>query len=275
MIAFYDPQQHHGTLVSLRGSDAGTSALAYQACCLWCLGYPEQALKQSQEALALSRELGHPYSLADVLFFAGCIFNRMRRDAQTLKGTSEELARLSSEKVPTWSGAGILGRGEALAMLGQVQEGIAQIRAGMADLQSVGVRCYLSGTLGSLAEAQARAGRAEEGLATLAYAFTLVEETDERYCEAELHRLKGELLLAQGGEADAEASFHKAIEVARRQEAKSWELRATVSLCRLWQKQGKREEARRILAEIYGWFSEGFDTTDLIEARILLEELSS
>jgi predicted ATPase len=133
----------------------------------------------------------------------------------------------------------------------------------------------LSGTLGSLAEAQARAGRAEEGLATLAYAFTLVEETDERYCEAELHRLKGELLLAQGGEADAEASFHKAIEVARRQEAKSWELRATVSLCRLWQKQGKREEARRILAEIYGWFSEGFDTTDLIEARILLEELSS
>jgi predicted ATPase len=274
MIAFYDPHQHHGTLVALRGSDAGTSALAYHACCLWSLGYPDQALKQSQEALALARELGHPYSLAEVLFFAGCIFNRMRRDAQTLKGTSEELARLSSEKVPTWSGAGILGRGEALAMLGQAQEAIAQIRAGMADLQSVGVRCYLSGRLGSLGEARARAGQAEEGLTTLAEAFAVVEETGERHWEAELYRVRGELLLAQGDDAEAEASFHRAVEVARRQQARSWELRATTSLARLWQKQGKREEARRILAEIYGWFTEGFDTADLIEAKTLLGELS-
>jgi predicted ATPase len=102
----------------------------------------------------------------------------------------------------------------------------------------------------------------------------VVEETGERYYEAEIHRLKGELLLMQGDEAEAETSFHKAIEVARRQSAKSWELRATVSLCRLWQKQGKVDEARQMLAEIYGWFTEGFDTPDLQEARALLEELS-
>jgi predicted ATPase len=112
-------------------------------------------------------------------------------------------------------------------------------------------------------------------MTTLAEALTLVEGTGERQWEAEIYRVRGELLLVQGDEADAEASFHRAIEVARRQSAKSWELRATTSLARLWQKQGEREEARRILAESYGWFTEGFDTPDLIEARTLLNELSS
>jgi predicted ATPase len=138
----------------------------------------------------------------------------------------------------------------------------------------MGVRCYLSGRLCSLAEAQAKAGYPEEGLATLTEALALVEQSDERYCEAELYRVKGELLLAQGDEAEAEASLHRAIEVARRQQAKSWELRATVGLCRLWRKQGRIDEARRMLAEIYGWFTEGFDTPDLKEAEALLEELS-
>jgi predicted ATPase len=158
---------------------------------------------------------------------------------------------------------------------------MAQMREGMAVHQSVGVRCYLSGTLRSLAEAQAKTGHLGEGLTTLAEALAKVETTDERYCEAEIHRLKGELLLMQGDKTEAEASFHQAescfqhaIEVARRQQAKSWELRATVSLCRLWQQQGKLEEARQRLAEIYGWFTEGFDTPDLEEAKALLEELS-
>ena len=148
------------------------------------------------------------------------------------------------------------------------------MREGMAAHQSVDVRLNLSRTLGSLAEAQAKAGQPEEGLATLAEALALVEQTDERYWEAELYRLRAELLLMQGDEAEAEASLQKAVEVARRQQAKSWELRATVSLARLWQKQGKVDEARQMLAEIYGWFTEGFDTLDLQEARALLEELS-
>jgi predicted ATPase len=273
VIAFYNPEQHHRSLVVLCVSDAGTSALAYTACCLWCLGYPDQALSRSQEALALARELGHPFSLADVLFYAGCMLNAMRRDAQALKDDAEELMRLSSEKVPSWLGQGTWHRGKALAMLGQVQEGMAQMREGMAVDQSMGVRCYLSGTLCFLAEAQAKAGHSEEGLTTLAEALALVEETDERHWEAELYRLRAELLLVQGDKTEAEASFHKAIEVARRQQARSWELRATVSLCRLWQEQGRMDEARQMLAEIYGWFTEGFDMPDLQEAKALLEEL--
>jgi predicted ATPase len=249
--------------------------MGYAACCLWCLGYPEQALKRSQEALALARELDHPLSLADVLCYAGCFLSEMRQDAQALKDYAEELIRLSNEKVPGWLGEGHRSRGKALIMFSQVQAGIAQIREGIAAMQAFGIRCYLSGALGSVAEAQTHAGHPGEGLITLAEAFAFVEETGERHWEAELHRLRGELLLAQANEAGAEASFHRAIEVAQGQSAKSWELRATISLSRLWQKQGKREEARRILAEIYNWFTEGFDTADLIVARTLLEELSS
>jgi predicted ATPase len=200
--------------------------------------------------------------------------NEMRRDPQALRDRAEELAQLASEKVPVWSGAVPCYRGEALAMMGQVQQGLAQMREGIAFELSTGIRCYLPGTLCFLAEAQSKAGQTEEGLGTLAEALAFVEDTNERHYEAELYRVGGELLLAQGDEAKAEASFHKAVEVARRQSAKSWELRATVSLCRLRQRQGRCEEARRILAEIYGWFTEGFDTADLIEAKTLLGELS-
>jgi predicted ATPase len=202
------------------------------------------------------------------------MFNKMRREAQAVKDNAEELMRLSKEKVPAWFDTGTYYRGEALAMLGQVQEGIRQIREGMAASQSIGARCYLSGILGALAEAQAKAGHLEEGLVTLAEALALVEETNERYCEAELYRLRAELLLMQGDDAEAEASFHKAIEVARRQQAKSWELRAAISLARLWQKQGRTDEAGQVLGQVYGWFAEGFDTPDLKEAKALLDEIA-
>jgi DNA-binding SARP family transcriptional activator/predicted ATPase len=274
-ISFYDPQQHHHALVFLRGSDGGLSALAYAACCLWCLGYPDQALKRSQEVLALARELNHAFSLADVLCYAGCLFHDMRRDAPALKEDAEELRRLSHEKgFSGWLQYGTCFRGEALAMLGQIPEGIAQMVEGIATRQSIGTRCYLSGFLRSLAEAQAKAGHLDEGLTTLAEALVLVEQTDERHWEAELYRLKGELLLVQGEEAEAEASLHQAIEVARRQRAKSWELRAVMALSRLWQRQGKQAEAHQMLAEVYNWFTEGFETADLIEAKTLLEQLS-
>jgi predicted ATPase len=274
VIAFYNPEQHHRSFVSLRGSDAGLSALAYAACCLWSLGYPEQALRQSQEALALARELGHPFSLVDALCFAGCLFNAMQRDTQALNEHAQELHRLATEQLPGWLGHATRVRGEALAKLGHLEDGIAQMREGLALNRPVAERCYQSATFGSLAEALAEAGRPEEGLATLADALAFVEQTDERYCEAELYRMRGALLLMQGDEAEAEASLHKAIDVAHRQQAKSWELRATTSLARLWQKQGRADEARPMLAEVYGWFTEGFDTRDLQEAKALLEELS-
>jgi predicted ATPase len=276
VISSYDPQRHHRSFVSVRGSDAGVSALAYDACCLWCLGYPEQAATRSREALALARMLGHPFSLVDVVCFGGCVLNQMHRHAPALKEDAEELMRLSKGMgFSSFLGSGIGYWGEALAQLGQVEEGIEQMRRGLTTSQSMAALCYLSGTLGALAEAQAKTGQPGEGLATLAEALAMVEETDERYYEAELHRVRGELLLGQGHEAEAEASFLEAIEVARRQHARSWELRATVSLCRLWQRQGRQDEAHKMLAEIYGWFTEGFDTRDLQEARTLLEDLAS
>ena len=170
-------------------------------------------------------------------------------------------------------GTGTCYYGEALAQTGEVQEGLAQICEGLEARRTVGARCYSSGILGALAETQTKAGQPAQGLTTLDEALAMVEETDERYCEAELYRIRGELLLEQGNETDAEASFDKAIEVARRQQARSWELRAATSLARLWQGQGRIDEARQTLGQVHDWFSEGFETHDLQEARTLLDEL--
>ena len=202
------------------------------------------------------------------------MLGELRRDAQALEDYAEELGRLALEKGLVWSVAETCFRGEALIILGQIQEGMALMHESTALWESAGVLYYLPRRLCFLAEAQTKAGRPEESLATLNEALGVVEETGERYWEAELHRQRGELLLSQGDEAGAEASLHKAIEVARRQSAKSWQLRATVSLCRLWQVQGRADEAQQMLSEIYGWFTEGFDTPDLQEARALLAELA-
>jgi DNA-binding SARP family transcriptional activator len=276
VISVYDPQQHHHALILLRGSDAGTGALAYSACCLWCLGYPDQALRRSEEALALARELDHAFSLADVLCYGGCVFSKLRRDGQALQVSAEELIRVSKKEggVRNWLAAGTGFLGEALVMLGQVEEGIAQMHEGMDAQESQGIRCQLPGTLCTLAEAYAREGHPEQGLATLTEALAVVGETDQRQWEPELYRLRAELLLTRGDNGQAEASFRKGIEVARQQQARSWELRATVGLCRLLREQGRPEEARQLLAEVYGWFTEGFDTPDLREAKALLDELS-
>ena len=158
-------------------------------------------------------------------------------------------------------------------MLGQVSEGIVQIREGITVHRSLAKGCYVSQALCSLAEAQAKAGQPGQGLLTLDEAFAFVEQSDERCWEAEIHRVRAELLLMTGNETEGEASLHRAINVARRQAARSWELRATTSLVRLWQALGRIDDARQMLAAIYGWFTEGFDTPDLIEAKALLEEL--
>ena len=181
---------------------------------------------------------------------------------------------MASERLPGWLGQATWQRGEALALLGQLEEGIAQMREGLV-LQEFGhERCYRTGGLRALAQAQARVGCPGDGLGTLAEALALVEATDERHWEAELHRVQAELLLMQGDEAGAGASFQQAIEVARRQQARSWELRAATGLARLWQNQGRPDEARQMLAPIYGWFTEGFDTRDLREAKALLDDLA-
>lgn len=273
-IALYNPQEHHSFFVLFRGSDPGSSALAYSACTLWCLGYPEQAMARSQEALGLARALGHPFTLADVLCYAGCMHSDLRQDAPALADYAQEMMQLSREKVPVWLPWANRYWGGALTMMGRFQEGIALLREVISTSLPRGERCYLSEAFCSIARAEAAAGNSEEGLTTIVQALAFVDETNERFLEAELYRLQGELLLMQGRQADAEASLRQAIEVARRQQAKSWELRAATSLARLWQMHGKRDEARQALAQIYGWFTEGFDTPDLQEARALLDELA-
>jgi DNA-binding SARP family transcriptional activator/tetratricopeptide (TPR) repeat protein len=274
VIDFYSPRQHHRTFVALRGSDFGVSALAYDACCLWCLGFPDQGAKRSEEALALAHELGHPITLADGLAYAGCLFNEMRQDAHAFTASAEELKWLATEKLGGWQGTAIWYSGGALALQGRLEDGIVEMRKGMEHQWYGNERCYRTGSLCSIAKAQGKVGRPEEGLSTLTEALAQVRTADERYTEAEIYRVKGDLLLAQGHETEAETNLHEAIGVARRQQAKSWELRATTSLARLWRTQGRADEAREALAEVYGWFSEGFDTPDLKEAKALLDELS-
>lgn len=275
VIDVYDPDQHHHSLVYLRGSDAGLGAMAYEVCCLWCLGYPDQALKRSKETLTLARKLGHPFSLADVLSFAGCLFHEMRWDGKSLEENAEELMRIAQERsLSGWFASGTRYLGAALVQQGKIQEGVKQTRKGIEAMQTETVWIYSSGTLASLVEMYAKAGNLCDALAALDEAFVLVEKTDERYWEAELYRLKGEILFKQGDDTCAETNFSKAIGIARKQSAKSLELRAVMSLCRLWEKDGKKKEAHRMLTEIYNWFTEGFETPDLVEAKTLLERLS-
>jgi predicted ATPase len=242
---------------------------------LWLLGYPDQALTSSHEPFTLAQELSHPFSLAYALDFAA-LLHQLRQEGQAAQEQAEAAMTLSTEQgFPLWLAIGMILRGGTLAERGQGTEGMAQMRQGLAVFQATGVEAGKPYFLALLAKAYGR-GQAEEGLSVLDEALAAVQKTGERWWEAELHRLKGELVLAASAEdyAEAEAHFHHAIDIARRQQAKSLELRATVSLSRRWQQQGKRDEARELLAPIYGWFTEGFDTADMQEAKALLEGLS-
>ena len=291
-IALYDPQQHHSLPSSYAGMTLGWIASAYAAWTLWYLGYPDQALKRSQEALALAQELSHPFSLAYALaVLPGSI--SLRREEQAAQERAEAAIALSTEQgFPYWLAMGTILRGWALAEQGQGEEGIAQMHQGLAALRATGAEMARPYYLALLAEAYGKAGQAEEGLTVLAEALAVVDKTGERFYEAELYRLKGRADAAAGvrcqepvtscrsqpqslePQAEAEACFLKAIEIAQRQQAKSLELRAAMSLARLWQQQGKQKEAHQMLAEIYDWFTEGFDTKDLQEAKALLAELA-
>jgi TOMM system kinase/cyclase fusion protein len=282
-IALYDPQQHRSHAVRY-GQDPGVVCRSYAALTLWYLGYPDQALQRSHEALALARELEYPYSLALALYFAA-LLHQFRRERQRTQERAEAAIALASEGGFTVVVAGgTFLRGWALtersptpgAGQGQGEAGLAQMHQGLAAFHATGAETFRPYFLSLLAAASAQVGRREEGLTLLAEALAVTNEKGERRCEAELHRLKGLLLLARttGQDTEAETCFRQALDIARRQQAKSWELRAAMSLSRLWQRQDKRDAARELLAEVYGWFTEGFDTADLQEAKALLTELA-
>jgi class 3 adenylate cyclase/predicted ATPase len=272
--ARYTPDQRRAP-VFRTGVDPGVSCRVHAACTFWLLGCPEQALAHIHDALALAHALSHPYSLA----FAGCwvaFVSQFRRDVPAVHEHGEIAVALATEQgFPLWVAWGTILRGWALAMQGQGEAGRILIRRGITAHRATGAALLVPYFCTLLADVSVHLGHTEDGLQALAEAHTLVEQQEERWWEAEVHRLRGVLLLQQTGtqQEEAEACFQRALDVARRQEAKSLELRAAMSLSRLWQQQGKRQEAYDLLAPIYGWFTEGFDTTDLQEARVLLEAL--
>jgi predicted ATPase len=279
-ITLYDPDQH-GFLVRVHGDDPGTLSLSVLSWLLWRLGYPDQALHRSQEALTLAHALAHPYPVATALAFATAL-HQYRGELPMAQEKSEALISLANDQgITLWGAQGKIMQGAALVRHGEsLEEGMAQIRQGLSTLWAVGFRIAHSVYLAFLAEACGRVAQAEEGLTVLAEALALVRQTGECHYEAELHRLQGELTLQSRGsgllstvESEAEQCFHQALAVARTQQAKSWELRAATSLARLWHRQGKKKPARQLLGDIYGWFTEGFDTHDLRAAQALLEEL--
>jgi len=275
VIALYDPQQHRSHTL-LYGQDPGATALYYAAWALWYLGYPNQALQRGHQAVTLAQELSHPFSLAFALEGVAELY-QFRREVRLTQERAEALMTLSTEqRFAFWVVSATVLRGWALAEQGQGEEGIVQLRQGLAAWQAMGEALYQPRSRALLAEIYGNVGRTEEGLTVLAEVLADVHNTGLCYCEAELYRLKGELLLqhAPGSGDDAELCFRQALDIARRQQAKSLELRAAMSLARLWQRQGKRAEARELLAPVYGWFTEGFDTADLQKAKALLKALA-
>ena len=308
-LALYNPKQHHSLTFLYGGHDPGVCCWKGRILTLWTLGYADQALQRSHEALALAQELSHPATLALALSAIAQLHHH-RREVQLTRERAEAAVALCRDR-----GLGFflvyatISWGWALAAQGQVEEGIRQMRQGLTVQQTMGSGLWRPLFLGMLAEAYGKGGQAEEGLSVVAEALEIVHKAEQRHWAAELYRLRGELTLQKSqvssstfqvqakqktkskgrkakvstphslipnsqAEAEAEACFLKAVEIARHQQVKTLELRATMSLARLWQQQGKQRAARNTLLEIYNWFTEGFDTKDLQEAKVLLDELS-
>jgi class 3 adenylate cyclase/predicted ATPase len=276
-FALYDLPKHKHHAFLYGGHDPGVCCGHHAATVTWLLGYPDHALQRSRDSLALARELSHPYSMAHALFWAAWL-HQHRGESQAVQARIEEGMTLATEQgFPRWLGRGTVLRGWILVEQGQEEAGIIQMLEGM-GLRRARAAALRDDTYYAalLAEAYRKTGQSFEGLNVVTEALAKVQQTGSRIYEAELYTIKGELLLNQTtpGAEEAERCFREAIEVARRQQAKSLELRAAMSLSRLWYSQAKRREARQLLAEIYGWFTEGFETADLRKARTLLEELS-
>jgi tetratricopeptide (TPR) repeat protein len=250
-----DPSQHQ-LVVRYGGHDAGVHSLCYQTLALWNLGYPDQAANRIQAALSLAQELSHPYSLG-LAFGLGVIGYLLRREVLPAQDFIDAAIRLSVEQgfgyLPIW----ITVHGELLVELNRIEEGIARQREGLASMRATGLELARTHYLSYLADAYGKAGRPEEGLAVIAEALDAADQAGERFYESVLYRVRGDLLLKLGVqepeskvEEQAEACFRQAIDVARHRSAKSFEMRATMSLARLIARQGRRDEARAMLAEI-------------------------
>jgi predicted ATPase len=275
-MTLYDREQHRSLAFVYGGHDPGVCCRMHAGLALWFLGYQSSALERSRNGLALATELAHLGSIVNALPFVA-IVHQLRRDVEAAREVSESLIALSTEHgFQQWLAFGRVLEGWAQAQEGRGDSLTARLRRDIGAYSATGNELYGPYFLSLLAATQLKYGEATKGLDTIVEAQKMADETGVRLMDPELHRLKGELLLASGpaAEAEAEIAFRQAIDIARLQSAKSWELRAALSLGRLWQRQGKRDEVAQLLNGIHDWFTEGFDTADLRDARTLLDELS-
>jgi predicted ATPase len=265
-LALYDPI-FHCTLVRQAGFHPHVNSGGHLGVVLFCLGYPDQASAKSSAAIAEARRLAHPPSVASSLALSAKRLSLGEQVDQLLAVTTEQ-------GLPHWRSQGTIFRGWVNVKKGDIAEGISLLRSGSAAYRATGAEVWMPYHLARLAGTCEIAGQTEDAATLLDDAVLIVERTGERWFAAELNRLKGQLMLRQGHSDAAEELYRKALSIAEEQEAKLWELRASVSLARLRRDQGRRAEARNLLAPVYGWFTEGFDTPDLKQAKALLDELA-
>jgi class 3 adenylate cyclase/predicted ATPase len=275
-IALYDPVEHR-PLANRFGQDARVGTLCYRSWALWMLGYPEAALTDVDRAISDARQIGHAVTLMYALSQA-VVVNLLCRRYAAAKALNDELVALADQKGSFfWKTKGLVDQGWLVSMTGKASDAVDVAKSGLVAWRSTGSTMAVPYYLSNLARPYAELGQLDDAWRCIGEAITAVEATKERWCEAEVNRVAGEIALKspQPDTAKAEAYFERSLKVAREQQAKSWELRAAVSMARLWRDQGKRDEARELLAPVYGWFTEGFDTLDLKEAKALLEELAA
>jgi class 3 adenylate cyclase/predicted ATPase len=271
-IALYDPAEHR-PLTTRFSVDTAVSVLSARSHALWFLGYPEAALADAGQALRNAREIGHAGTLMYALTLAFWI-HIFRGSYAAANALADELFALSDEKGALWwKGLGRIAQGCALSLTGRASDAVQMMTSGLAETRSTGATLNLPNHLSYLALAHAELGQIDDARRCVGEAMTTMETNKEKWFETEVNRVAGEVVLKSLDTVKAEAYFHRALEVARQQQAKSWELRAAMSIARLRRSQGKPQQARELLAPIYGWFTEGFDTLDLQEAKALLEQL--
>jgi class 3 adenylate cyclase/tetratricopeptide (TPR) repeat protein len=271
-LAIYDPAEH-GTLTTRSGRDVGVTLLSYRSACVWQLGYPAASRNDAQRAVKNAREIGHATTLAYALSRAADNYIFCGHYAAA-HAQVDELIALADEK---GKALGTAMRGRLFALTGNASDAVRAITSGITSLRSTGATLYEPWHLWHLAMAYAEIGQPDDARRSIDDAIDKVERSKEKWCEAEVHRIAGEIALKSlaPDREKAETYFDRALAVARQQQAKSWELRAAMSMARLWRDQGKTQQARELLAPVYGWFTEGFDTLDLKEAKALLDELAT
>jgi len=275
-MALYDRDQHRSLAFLYGGHDPGVCCRMHSGLALWLLGYPAASLERSRNGLALAQDLAHPGSIVNALPLAG-IVHQLVGDVEAVRDVAEALIALSTQHgFRQWLSYGWILDAWVQAEKGGGEAAITELRRHIDEYRAMGNDLWVPCFLSLLASTYLKHGGIDEGLDAVADALGTSDVTESRLWDPEFHRLKGELLLARDPAAapDAEIAFGQALDLARRQRTKSWELRAALSLSRLWQRQGKREPATGLLGGVFGWFTEGFDTANLREARLLLEELS-